>query len=87
VLAVAAAGVAAGAVVLDAGARRALGGRTRHQRLTVWSHSQMVINFPGGIPLQPGRLYTWQVTIDLDANPSWAVPFFVAGPPPAPVIG
>lgn len=56
-------------------------------RNMVPSHIQVVINFPGGLPLAPGRLYTWQVDIDGDAKPGWRASFFVAGPPPGPVIG
>lgn len=51
------------------------------------THVQIVANFPGGLPLAPGRLYSWQVDIDGDAKPAWRVSFFVAGPPPAPILG
>lgn len=54
---------------------------------SVWSHAQMVLNFPGGVALASGRAYTWRVRIDGDVDSDWAISFFVAGAPPSPVIG
>lgn len=51
------------------------------------SHVQVLMSFAAGIALAPGQLYTWQVEIDGDAKPTWRLSFFVAGPPPPPVIG
>lgn len=56
-------------------------------RGVVPSHVQVIISLSAGLALAPGQLYTWQVEIDGDAKPTWRVSFFVAGPPPPPVIG
>lgn len=48
---------------------------------------QVLANFPGGLPLAANSAYAWQIDIDGDARPAWKVEFFVAGPPPGPVIG
>ncbi|MGH9293719.1 MAG: DUF6941 family protein [Acidimicrobiales bacterium] len=47
---------------------------------------QLVMNFPTGLLLSPGA-YLWKVEIDGNSNPLWQVEFFVAGPPPRPVLG
>jgi hypothetical protein len=54
---------------------------------TVWGHAQVVLNFPTGLPLDRGQLYTWRLTIDTTSDPRWAVSFFVPGTDPGPVIG
>lgn len=51
------------------------------------SRIQMIMNFPNGLPLQPGRMYKWQLEIDSDSRPEWEASFFIIGPPPAPVMG
>ena len=48
---------------------------------------QMCFGFANGIPLEGGRSYRWLVEIDTNSRPEWAATFFVAGAPPAPVIG
>ena len=48
---------------------------------------QVVANFPAGLPLRPGELYSWRVRIDGDSKPDWVARFYVPGPPPAPVLG
>jgi hypothetical protein len=53
----------------------------------LWAHSQLVLNFPGGLALAAGAAYTWRVRIDNDDSRGWAATFFVAGPPQGPVIG
>jgi len=52
-----------------------------------WSHTQLVVNFAGGIPLAGNALYTWRVRIDGDEDHTWATSFYVAGTPQGPVIG
>lgn len=56
-------------------------------RDTVWAHAQTTFNLSNGLPLPANQLYTWTVEIDGNRKPEWAVSFFVAGPPPPPVIG
>jgi hypothetical protein len=53
----------------------------------LWSHSQFIANFPGGLPLTAGETYTWSVRLDADDSRSWGTTFYVAGPLPRPVIG
>ena len=53
----------------------------------LWSHSQFIANFPGGLPLTAGETYTWSVRLDADDSRSWGTTFYVAGPRPGPVIG
>lgn len=48
---------------------------------------QMVVNFPGGLSLAGGHLYSWQVDIDGQAPAAWRASFYVAGPPPPLVVG
>jgi len=48
---------------------------------------QVTVNFGNGLPLQPGRMYHWRLEIDGNTRPEWETSFFVAGPPPAPLIG
>lgn len=56
-------------------------------RNLLWAHSQTVFTLLQGLPLRPNELYTWCVEIDGDERPERAVSFYVAGPPPTPVIG
>lgn len=56
-------------------------------RNVIPSQVQVVVNFPGGLPLTPNHLYSWQVDIDGNARPAWRTSFFVTGPPPGVVIG
>ncbi len=53
----------------------------------VWARTQMILNFPGGLILLPGQMYSWQLQIDGEEDPRWATSFFVPGPPPHPVMG
>ncbi len=53
----------------------------------VWARTQMVLNFPGGLTVSAGQLYTWQAQIDGDTDARWGTSFFVPGPLPQPVIG
>ncbi|MGL5828179.1 MAG: hypothetical protein ACRC0L_01260 [Angustibacter sp.] len=54
---------------------------------TVWGHTQVVLNFPTGLPLERGQLYTWRLSIDSTSDPRWATSFYVPGADPGPVIG
>jgi hypothetical protein len=49
------------------------------------SRAQLVTRLGNGLPLAPGQLYTW--IFEIDGNPKASISFFVAGPPPGPVIG
>jgi hypothetical protein len=53
----------------------------------IGSRTQVVFDFPGGIPLAPGGMYRWRLLIDGDSSHEWTYPFAVAGPPPGPVVG
>jgi hypothetical protein len=51
----------------------------------LWARSQFAINFAGGLPLEAGKSYTWQVRIDGDVRAE--ATFAVGGTPPPLVIG
>lgn len=53
----------------------------------LWSHTQAILNFPGGLALAAGATYTWKARIDNDSSREWASTFYVAGRPPQPVVG
>ena len=48
---------------------------------------QTVLGFPNGLPLAPGHRYVWKLEVDGVRYKSWSAHFFVAAPPPAPVVG
>lgn len=48
---------------------------------------QMVLELPTGLPLRVGTAYRWSLRIDGDVDHERTLDFFVAGPPPAPVVG
>ena len=48
---------------------------------------QMVLAFPMGLPLTPGHRYAWKIEVDGTRLKGWSARFYVAGPPPAPIIG
>lgn len=50
------------------------------------SHS-MVMDFASGLPLVPGRGYSWRVRIDGDSDHDVEYQFGVMGPPAPPVFG
>jgi len=52
-----------------------------------WSHFQLVIHFAVGLPLAPGREYTWRARIDGDTGYAWSTSFHVAAAPVGPMIG
>jgi len=52
---------------------------------SVETSSQMILNFPNGLPLQSGSSYTWRLQVDHDVIASAA--FYIPQPPAAPVIG
>jgi hypothetical protein len=51
------------------------------------AQQQLVIYFNTGLPLPPSEVLVWRACIDGESRDDWTLPFFVAGPPPAPVIG
>jgi len=48
---------------------------------------QMVLGFPQGLPLEPGRTYRWAVELDGHPRPEWGTVFHVPAPAPGPVFG
>jgi hypothetical protein len=48
---------------------------------------QMVISFTNGLALTPGHSYAWIGQIDGQGRHDWRAQFYVAGPPPGPVLG
>lgn len=48
---------------------------------------QMILAFPNGLPLRPGRSYEWRLEVDGTHRKGWVSRFHVAGPAPQPVIG
>lgn len=48
---------------------------------------QVVLAFPGGLPLAPGHKYAWKLEVDGTRFKGWSAHFYVAAPPPGPVIG
>ena len=53
----------------------------------LWTRTQLILNFAGGLPLRAGQLYTWRAQIDGNDDPRWSVSFFIPAPPPPPVMG
>lgn len=49
--------------------------------------AQIVLYFNTGLPLPAGQVLTWRARIDGDTRPAWTLPFYVAAPPAAPVLG
>ena len=58
-----------------------------HLPSTLPGRVQMVLGFPQGLPLAPGRTYRFAIEIDGHARPEWSASFHVPGPPPGPVFG
>lgn len=54
---------------------------------SLWSRTQLITNFPTGLPLPAGKSYTWKLRIDNDPEHEWAVTFHVVGAAPPPVVG
>ena len=48
---------------------------------------QIVVYFNTGLPLPAASTLRWRARIDGETRPHWVLPFFVTGPPSAPVIG
>ena len=44
----------------------------------MFTRGQMVIGFPTGVPLTPGRAYEWRVQINGERRVGWAAQFLVA---------
>ena len=51
------------------------------------SAHQMVLDLPTGLPLRVGTPYRWSLRVDGDAEGERTFDFYVAGPPPGPVVG
>ena len=49
------------------------------------SNQKVAMRLSNGLPLSPNELYRW--VFEIDGNDKAAVAFYVAGPPPGPVIG
>lgn len=48
---------------------------------------QFNVAFANGLPLKPGVLYAWRVSLDNQTRWQWAARFAIPGPPPGPVFG
>lgn len=48
---------------------------------------QLAVNFSNGLPLAPGRFYSWRAEVEGQHMKAWKARFHVAGPPPPPVVG
>jgi hypothetical protein len=48
---------------------------------------QFNVGFSNGLPLKPGALYAWRVSLDGQTRKQWAARFAIPGPPPGPVFG
>ncbi len=53
----------------------------------VWPSVHFAMFFSGGLPLDPGKVYTWRVKVDHDTREGWTENFFVFVPSSGPVIG
>jgi hypothetical protein len=60
---------------------------THAPRGLLWSHSQVIFYLANGLPLRSNEMYTWALELDGEQRDTWGASFYVAGPPPAPVIG
>ncbi|MEU7174648.1 MULTISPECIES: DUF6941 family protein [Micromonospora] len=47
----------------------------------------MLINMQGGLPLQPGRWYSWRVSVDGEQREDWQAKFYVSRLGTAPTFG
>lgn len=47
--------------------------------------AQWAVAFPTGLPLMPGRIYSWRVRIDHETRDEWVEDFYVPAPHPGPV--
>lgn len=48
---------------------------------------QMVLGFPNGLPLSPGKTYEWRASVDHQRRKGWVARFLVLEPTPPPVLG
>jgi hypothetical protein len=53
----------------------------------LWAHSQLVLNFPAGLPLSAGHTYEWRVRLDGDETYTWPARFHIVGSAPQAVMG
>lgn len=56
-------------------------------RETLRGRANVLMDFPGGLPLTAGASYRWRLQIDADESAQFFAPFAVAGPPTGVVIG
>lgn len=49
--------------------------------------AQIVMGFPNGLPLIPGKQYEWRVSVDGKRRKGWVARFSVLAPAPPPVVG
>ena len=49
--------------------------------------ANFILNFSSGLPLPPGRTYSWQVIVDSQRRPEWGLRFCVPGVALPPTIG
>ncbi len=48
---------------------------------------QLTLGFVQGLPLAPGKFYSWRAEVDGQHRQAWRARFHVPGPPPPPVFG
>ncbi|MEU3207265.1 hypothetical protein ABZ702_26035 [Streptomyces cyaneofuscatus] len=46
----------------------------------LWGQGKIIVNLPGGLPLNPGEQYEWVFEIDGVGGTRWAAPFLVLQP-------
>lgn len=49
--------------------------------------AQLVLAFGNGLQLQPNHTYAWRLEVEGQTKPNWRSVFYIAGPPPGPVVG
>jgi hypothetical protein len=49
--------------------------------------AQMLLHFQNGLPLAPGRAYTWRVKVDSDTRPEWTEMLYIPTASTGPVHG
>lgn len=54
---------------------------------TMFVRVQVALAFVNGLPLAPGRFYSWRAQVEGQHRKDWSARFHVAGPPPPPVFG
>lgn len=54
---------------------------------TIRPKAQILLHFQNGLPLAPGRAYTWRVKVDGETRPEWTETLYVPTASPGPVVG